>query len=186
MVAILKTRSRERVSKYGEVFTPEHIVSDMVDLVQEEATRIDSKFFEPACGNGNFLVEILRRKLETAKRMCGGCVSCYEKYALVAIASLYGIDILPDNVDECQKRLLEIWKDKYQHVCGDKASSKMCYSFVRHILHQNIICGNTLTTKQADGSPIVFYGWTVGDKQLIINEGYKLADMLGGDPGDSS
>jgi type I restriction-modification system DNA methylase subunit len=100
----MQVKSKQRVADHGEVFTAEREVLAMLDLVQEETTRIDSRFLEPACGDGNFLVEILRRKLTVVKRLHG---TDFEHYALLAVSTLYGIDILQDNVHRCRERLLQ-------------------------------------------------------------------------------
>ena len=111
-----QVKSRERVQKHGEVFTAPREVNAMLDLVKNETERLDSRFLEPACGDGNFLVEILRRKLAVANSNYQKHQSQlqYEKDAILAISSIYGIDILPDNAQECRVRLLEIFKEQYQ------------------------------------------------------------------------
>ena len=94
-----QVKSKQRVKDHGEVFTPEHIVNDMLDLVKQETERIDSRFLEPACGTGNFLVEILRRKLAVVEQRYGKNQIEYERYAVIAISSIYGVDLLQDNVE---------------------------------------------------------------------------------------
>ena len=110
-----QVKSKERVANHGEVFTAEREVNAMLDLVKQETERVDSRFLEPACGDGNFLVEILRRKLEAAKKRAippkkkKPLPAEYEKQAVIAIASIYGVDLLLDNVIACRKRLFEMW-----------------------------------------------------------------------------
>ena len=106
-------KSRERVRAHGEVFTAEREVKAMCDLVKEETERIDSRFLEPACGDGNFLAEILHRKLAVCDKRYGGAVADWEKYSFLAVTSLYGIDILADNVVACRERLFGIWRECY-------------------------------------------------------------------------
>ena len=106
-------KSRERVRAHGEVFTAEREVKAMCDLVKEETERIDARFLEPACGDGNFLAEILHRKLAVCGKRYGGSVSDWEKFSFLAITSLYGIDILADNVSACRERLFGIWRECY-------------------------------------------------------------------------
>ena len=101
-------KSRQRVAERGEVFTAEREVNAMLDLVKQETERIDSRFLEPACGNGNFLVEILRRKLEVVRRQYQGVVTQVQLQSVMAVSSIYGIDIMMDNVEECRQRLLKI------------------------------------------------------------------------------
>ncbi|MDR7897255.1 N-6 DNA methylase, partial [Thermosynechococcus sp. JY1332] len=103
------TKSRQRVVDYGEVLTPPHIVNAMLDLVKQETERIDSRFLEPACGTGNFLVEILNRKLRVVEARYARVQLEYERYAILAVSSLYGIDILEDNAAECRQRLFAVF-----------------------------------------------------------------------------
>ena len=101
-IAEQQVRSRQRVADHGEVFTGEREVNAMLDLVEQETERIDSRFLEPACGTGNFLAEILRRKLRVvAARYRRGRLD-YERYGVLAVSSIYGIDILEDNVIACR------------------------------------------------------------------------------------
>jgi hypothetical protein len=101
-----QVKSRQRVADHGEVFTNEREVNAMLDLVKHETERIDSRFLEPACGNGNFLVAVLRRKLVEVERRYSSSQLEFERYSIVAVSSLYGIDLMPDNVTECINRLL--------------------------------------------------------------------------------
>ena len=98
-------KSKQRVADHGEVFTPAWLVEAMLDLVKDESERIDSRFLEPACGSGNFLVRILRRKLAAVELMFGK--SDFEKrhYALLAVMCTYGIELLEDNIAECRAKL---------------------------------------------------------------------------------
>lgn len=110
-----QVKSKKRVADHGEVFTAEREVNAMLDLVKHETERIESTFLEPACGNGNFLAEILRRKLaivDQYKRF----PSDWERYSVVAMMSIYGVDILPDNVAECRERLYSGLHDR-RNVC---------------------------------------------------------------------
>ena len=89
-----QVKSKKRVSDHGEVFTAKREVNAMLDLVKQETERIDSRFLEPACGDGNFLAEILRRKLKIVRGRYRKSPADYEKYAVVAVTSIYGVDIL--------------------------------------------------------------------------------------------
>ena len=86
-------KSKNRVADHGEVFTAEREVNAMLDLVKQETERIDSRFLEPACGTGNFLVEVLRRKLAVVDKNYKKSQLDYERYAVLAVSSLYGIDL---------------------------------------------------------------------------------------------
>ena len=141
-----QVKSKERVANHGEVFTNEREVNAMLDLVKQETERIDSRFLEPACGTGNFLTEILRRKLAVVKKRYGKNPPDYEKYAVVAVTSIYGVELLQDNVEECRERLFEIFDAEYTQNCKDEANDQ-CREAVKFILHRNILCGDALTRR---------------------------------------
>ena len=101
-------KSRQRIIDHGEVFTPPTLVNDMLDLVAHECERIDSRFLEPACGDGNFLAEVLRRKLLTVDKKHARNRERWERDAILSLCSLYGIDLLPDNIAACRERLLKV------------------------------------------------------------------------------
>jgi hypothetical protein len=117
-----QVKSKKRVNDHGEVLTSEREVNAMLDLVKDETERIDSRFLEPACGDGNFLAEILRRKLQAVKNSYNNNHLEHEKYAILAFTSIYGIDILLDNVEDCISRLFNIFNDEYISNCKDKDS----------------------------------------------------------------
>ena len=106
-----QVKSRQRVADHGEVFTAEREVNAMLNMVKPETERVDSRFLEPACGDGNFLSEILRRKLEAAKKRAipprrkKPLPLEFEKQSVIAVASIYGVDLLIDNVITCRNRL---------------------------------------------------------------------------------
>ena len=110
-----QVKSRQRVADHGEVFTAEREVNAMLDLVKQETDRVDSRFLEPACGDGNFVAEILRRKLEAAKKRAipprkkKPLPLEFEKQSVIAVASIYGVDLLIDNVIACRQRLYDIF-----------------------------------------------------------------------------
>ena len=130
-----QVKSKQRVADHGEVFTSEREVNAMLDLVKQETERIDSRFLEPACGTGNFLAEVLRRKLAVVQRRYGKSPADYEKYAVVAVTSIYGVELLPDNTEECQHRLFEIWDEAYTANCKQD-SNDQCREAVRFILQR--------------------------------------------------
>lgn len=108
-----QVRSKRRIADHGEVFTGEREVKAMCDLVKQETERIESRFLEPACGNGNFLAEVLNRKLAVVKARYGRSPADYERYAIVALSSLYGVELLVDNAQEFRERLFSIWNEAY-------------------------------------------------------------------------
>ncbi len=172
-------KSRDRVAKHGEVFTGEREVIAMVNLVKEEAERIDSRFLEPACGIGNFLVEILKRKLSTVKRLYGRKQSYrdYEKYSLVALSSIYGVDILEDNALECRNRLYKEWNEQYKAQCR-KESNNECREAARYILQKNILCGDALTLLKDDGTAIVFAQWDFVLGSKVKRNDFRLDELM--------
>ena len=170
-------KSRRRVVEHGEVFTNEREVKAMCDLVKDETNRIDSRFLEPACGNGNFLAEILRRKLDVVRRKYGKSNSEYVQYSILAVCSIYGVELLEDNVAECRERLYKIWNKRYtaklKTDCSDEDRTT-----VKFILEKNILCGDALTMRQHDGTPIVFAEWTLVRNGKIKRRDYTLSDLL--------
>jgi hypothetical protein len=181
-----QVKSKQRVTDHGEVFTAEREVNAMLDLVKQETERIDSRFLEPACGDGNFLAEILRRKLAVVKRKYRKSPIDYEKYAVLAATSIYGVDILQDNVDTCQARMFAIWDREYQSVLK-KEINEDCRAAVRFIFSRNIVCGNALTLKKVDANgidtaePIVFSEWAFVTGFNLQRRDYTFDKLLEGD-----
>jgi len=172
-----QTKSKRRVADHGEVFTAEREVNAMLDLVKQETERIDSRFLEPACGDGNFLAEILRRKLAVVKSRYGKHAADYERYAVIAVTSIYGVELLPDNTNECRKRLFEIFDKEYTAACKKEANEDARQA-VRHILSHNILCGDALTMKKSDGEPIIFAEWSAVNGAMLKRRDFRLDQML--------
>ena len=150
----------------------------MLDLVKEETERIDSRFLEPACGNGNFLVEILSRKMEAVRRQFARNRFEYDQASAVAVSSMYGVELLPDNVEECRNRLLTQFLEIYQHhlLCDASPELERC---IRFLLRKNILCGDALTMLQQDGQPITFCEWTfIGTGGKVKRRDFELAELL--------
>ena len=185
-------KSKQRVADHGEVMTAEREVNAMLDLVKQETERVDSRFLEPACGDGNFLAEILRRKLEAAKRRATPprkkkpLPMEFEKQSVIAVTSVYGVDILMDNVLACRERLYQIWNGAYEAICG-KEVSEDCRAAVRFILSRNIVCGNALSMKTVDETgadtkePIVFSEWAFIMGTKLQRKDYRFDKLLAGD-----
>ena len=176
-----QVKSKKRVADHGEVFTAEREVNAMLDLVKHETDRIESRFLEPACGDGNFLAEILRRKLAIVKKQYGKNPHDYEKYAVVAVSSIYGVELLVDNAQECRARLFDIWDREYSANCK-KIASDECRDAVRFILKRNILCGNALDLKDASESPIIFSEWTLVNGTNLKRKDYRLDVLLNEHP----
>ena len=169
-------KSKERVRERGEVFTAAREVNAMLDLVKDETENIDSTFLEPACGDGNFLDEVLRRKLAVCKKRYGKSAADYEKMSFLACTTLYGVDIMADNVARCRERLFETWEDSFgrANTPGSPRSDfhDRVSAAVRKVFERNILLGNALSMKRVDekgndlDEPIVFTEWkfALGDK----------------------
>ena len=150
--------SRERVTAHGEVFTAQREVNSMCNLVAEECSDPHATFLEPACGTGNFLVEILSRKLAAIPHD-----SDYERKSLVALSSLYGIDILDDNVKTCRHRLFQLWDSHAQHSQAAKVQAAT-------ILQYNIVCGDTLKPHTITLTEWTFSGDNITAKSFNLEE----------------
>ena len=177
--------SRKRVADHGEVFTAEREVKAMCDLVKQETERIESRFLEPACGQGAFLVEILHRKLTIVSSRYRKKQNEWERYAVLAVSSLYGIDILADNVALCRRNLYDIFYAEYTTLFS-KTSKEECCRTVRHILSLNILWGDALTLELPDDSkrPIVFAEWSDTGNGMFIRRDYTMANLLQSTPMD--
>ncbi|MBR4234908.1 MAG: SAM-dependent DNA methyltransferase [Clostridia bacterium] len=186
-----QVKSRERVADHGEVFTAQREVNAMLDLVKQETERIDSRFLEPACGDGNFLAEILRRKLAAVKARYKKSAADYEKYAVMAVTSIYGVDLLQDNVEECRSRLFAIWDEEYTANCKQECREE-CREAVRYILERNILCGNALTLKKVNAAgedtedPIIFSEWVFTGKSSVKRSDYRLDVLMNENPDQSN
>lgn len=135
-------KSKQRVADHGEVLTPAWMVEAMLDLVKGETERIDSRFLEPACGNGNFLVQILRRKLAAVELKYGKSDFERRHYALLALMCIYGIELLSDNIADCRANLLEIFAEYLSLTPSDDL-----YRAAFFVLSQNLIHGDALTMR---------------------------------------
>ena len=147
-------KSKQRVADHGEVFTPAWMVEAMLDLVKGETERIDSRFLEPACGSGNFIVQILRRKLTVVELKYGKSDFERQHYALLALMCIYGIELLADNIAECRAKVLDVFAE-YLHV--DETDD--LYRAASHVLSENLVHGDALTMRDQDGQPITFAEW---------------------------
>lgn len=174
-----QVKSRQRVVEHGEVFTNEREVNAMLDLVKQETERIDSRFLEPACGNGNFIAEVLRRKLAVVSARYKKSPLEYMRYAFVAASSIYGVDIMADNVEECRERLFNIVHDTARaDIKG--AVDPQFLDAARYVIKKNILCADALTLKDADGKPIAFAEWSMVTGDLVKRRDYLLSDLLDG------
>lgn len=172
------------MADHGEVFTAEREVKAMCDLVSDECLRIDSRFLEPACGDGNFLAEILTRKLTVVTQKYKRNPVDYEKNALLALGSLYGVELLADNVAACRERLFKIWDKSYTKAVKKIDRKEPVRESARYILEKNIICGNALSLHQVDengqdtAEPIIFSQWAFVTGPMMKREDYTFEQLL--------
>lgn len=167
-------KSKQRVADHGEVFTPEWLVDAMLDLVKDETERLDSRFLEPACGSGNFLTKILKRKLATVETKYSKSEFDRKHYAVLSLMCIYGIELLKDNIEECKANILEIFSEYLNlkpedvlYACGD------------YVLTQNIVHGDALTMKDITGKPITFAEWGYLGKGKFQRRDFRF-DVLTG------
>ncbi len=183
-----QVKSRERVQAHGEVFTNEREVNAMLDLVKQETERIESRFLEPACGDGNFLAEILRRKLTVVKARYGKSLTDYERYAFLAVSSIYGVELLADNAKACRDRLFVILQTDYLPVCKKKPTPGFMDA-IRFVLERNVLIGNALSMKCVDeageetAEPIIFSEWSLATGDKVKRRDFRLDELLEGGEG---
>ena len=175
------TKSKKRISEYGEVFTSEREVKAMLNLVGHETKRIDARFFEPACGDGNFLIDVLRRKLKIVEEQYSKNQSDFEKYSFLAVTSIYGVDILEDNVEACRLRLLKHFEKTYLGLYT-KINEELLIA-ISFVLSLNIAYGNALTLKLPNSEkPVVFSEWSFTTRNLVKRTDYTLSNLLAYQP----
>lgn len=176
-------KSKERVADHGEVFTNEREVNAMLDMVGGECERIDSRFLEPACGDGNFLAEVLRRKLAVVKKRYGNSPIDYERHAFVAVSSLYGVELLSDNAAACRKRLFEQFSSEYAKVTKNHINIAFLDA-IRTVIDMNILCGNALSMRLVDENqedtdePIIFSEWSLAMGGKVKRRDFRLDELL--------
>ena len=162
-------KSKKRIADHGEVFTPAWMVEAMLDLVKEESERIDSRFLEPACGSGNFLVRVLQRKLAAVELKFGRSEFEKRQYALLGLMCTYGIELLPDNIVECRANMLEVFAE---YLNLDERDD--FYQAAFYVLSQNLVHGDALTMLMHDGQPITFAEWGYLGKGKFQRRDFRL------------
>ncbi len=162
-------KSKQRVADHGEVFTPTWLVEAMLDLVKEETERIDSRFLEPACGSGNFLVQILRRKLAAVELKYGKSNFERRHFALLALMCIYGVELLADNIAECRANLLEVFADYLNLEQSDEL-----YRAAFYVLSKNLVHGDALKMRSHDGQSITFAEWGYLGKGKFQQRDFRL------------
>lgn len=147
-------KSKKRVADHGEVFTPAWLVDRMIGLVKDESERIDSRFLEPACGSGNFLTQVLKTKLRVAADRYKKSEFEHQHHALLGLMSIYGIELLEDNVHECRQNMLEIFSESLKLKTDDAL-----FRAGQKVLEANIVHGDALSMQTSTGQPITFAEW---------------------------
>jgi hypothetical protein len=166
------TNSRQRVADFGEVFTPDWMVKEMLNLVEDESKRIDSRVLESACGSGNFLTTVLRRKLETVQVKFSANDFEKRNHALLGLMCTYGIELLPDNIEKCRERLLQIFSDFLQLTTNDDF-----FVAAQKVLNVNIVHADALTMLATENEPIVFPEWSYLGKGQFQRRDFRF-DVL--------
>ena len=175
---IEQVKSKKRVADHGEVFTAEREVNAMLDLVKQETERIESRFLEPACGNGNFLAEVLRRKLKVVNDRYSKNQIEWELYAIIAVSSIYGVDILEDNAEECRERLFKIIEETYKSLFKEKIKDE-CLISIKYVLKRNILWGDALDfTNPETKKPIVFSEWSAVNGSMLKRRDYVFKFLV--------
>lgn len=164
-------KSKSRVSDFGEVYTAKKQVTDMVDLVSSEVSIINTTILEPACGNGNFLAEILSRKQRTVTQHFKERNEL-ELHMLTAVSCIYGVDIQKDNVLECRERLYKQIIDY-----GHGWTTLFCKT-LQTILSRNIICGDTLSMTDHNGNPLIISEWNIRSNGSVVRKDVLFSDMI--------
>ncbi len=167
-------KSKKRVADHGEVFTPPWMVDAMLDLVKGETERIDARFLEPACGSGNFLVPVLQRKLSAVELKFGKSDFNKRHYALLGLMCTYGIELLADNIAECRENMFEVLAE----YLGLEAEDCL-YQAASYILSVNLVHGDALTMKTAEGDPISFAEWGYIGKGKFQRRDFRLDVLIG-------
>jgi hypothetical protein len=173
-----QVKTKKRVTDHGEVYTNEREVKAMLDLVKSETERIESRFLEPACGNGNFLAEVLIRKLNVVDARYKKSQQEWERYSVLAVSSIYGVDILEDNAEECRERLFLIYKEKYSKNFGTKIKSE-CLDSVNFLFKRNILWGDALDfTNPVTKQPIIFSEWSAVNGVMLKRRDYMFRFLV--------
>lgn len=173
-----QVKSKQRVADHGEVFTNPREVNAMLDMVKQETERIDSRFLEPACGDGNFLAEVLRRKLAIVEQRYAKSQQEFERYMVIAVSSIYGVDILEDNAEACRERLFKLADEKYTSLFKDKCKNE-CRRSIKFLLHRNILWGDALDfTNPVTKEPIVFSEWSAVNGTMLKRRDYVFRFLV--------
>jgi hypothetical protein len=168
-------KSKKRVADHGEVFTPPWLVEKMLDLVKGETERIDSRFLEPACGSGNFLVPVLERKLAAVEAKYGKSDFDRRHYALFGLMCCYGIELLPDNIAECRASMMGVFTE----YLGLAEDAHLAYRAAYYVLTTNLIHGDAMTMRSKWGEPIIVAEWAYLGRGKYQRRDFRLDQLTG-------
>ncbi len=168
-------KSKKRVADHGEVFTPPWLVEKMLDLVKGETERIDSRFLEPACGSGNFLIPVLQRKLAAVETKFAKSAFDRQHYALLAVMCCYGIELLPDNIAECRANMLDVFAE----YLGLQDEAYKAYAAAYYVLTLNLVHGDAMTMLNMKGDPITFAEWGYLGQGKFQRRDFRLDQLTG-------
>lgn len=178
----MANENRSRISEFGEVFTAAREVTAMIDLVSNEAQRIDSRFLEPACGDGNFLIQVLQRKISVVSKIYSKNKLDYQRNIFMAVSSLYGIDILEDNVVRCRQRLGNFVVSEHDKKLSGVDSEKFEAS-IRYVVEKNILHGDALSLLHpTNGQQLVFSEWCMTGGSKVKRTEYSMNNILAYQP----
>ena len=167
-------RSRQRVADHGEVLTPAWLVEDMLNLLGEESERIDARFLEPACGSGNFLVPVLRRKLATVHLEYANSEFEKKQHALLSLMCIYGIELLADNAAECRTNMLDTLFAYLGNSVGDE-----WFRAAQVVVEANIVQGDALAMTTSAGKPLTFAEWGYLGKGKFQRRDFQYEALTG-------
>ena len=178
LTEVKQVKPKKRGTDHGEVITNDREAKAMPDLVKHETERIESRFLEPACGNGNFLTEVLKRKLNVVDQRYSKSQLEWERYAVIAISSIYGVDILEDNAQECRERLFKKFNERYSCIFKEKCKNE-CKRSVKFLLDRNILWGDALDfTNPVTKLPIVFSEWSAINGSMLKRRDYMFKFLV--------
>jgi len=164
-------KEKSRVSNFGEVLTSKREVLDMLNLVNTETLRLDSRFLEPACGDGNFLTEVLNFKLDILEKNYSKNQYEFEKFSIQIFTSIYGIDILEDNIISARERLFNQYFDLYNKKFKSNINQKLL-DCIKYILKLNLVHADALSLKKVKNDKfIIFSEWS------LVNDKIKRRDF---------
>lgn len=176
-------KSKDRVQKHGEVFTPSWMVQKMLDTpgIREKTEDIYATFLEPSAGDGNFLEAILERKLSAVTRNYDK--KNWKTKSLFALSSIYGIEYLEDNLEVARARMFLHYLDWVEKSFGERLSSRSdLYKSAHYLITKNIVRGNTLTKRHPDSNELIMFSeWkrVKGYPSLVEEKQFAFAELFG-------